>query len=666
MTVVLHTEAVNYSNPEPRLENKKIIVIGSGPVGMKFVQEVLKRHPTANIKVFGNEPYQPYNRVQLSSVLAGETSREAIQIELPSAKIYPFFSFIISSIREIDGAGKSILDSHGNWHSFDYLVIATGARAHKPNIPGIEKTGVYTFRNLKDTDALYSRISRSRHVIVVGGGLLGLEAARGLLRHGTKVTVIQQGQRLMNQQLDDTAAAMLQQKVEALGIGVITQAGVGKILGDDRVSGVETRNGDVIHCDTVLLCAGIKPNLALARDARITVGTGITVDDHLQTSTEDIFAIGECCEHRGLTYGLVSPGYEQAAVLADYLLTGQAQYVGSQTVTRLKVVGESVCSMGEVAELPYRPYQKELTFGGVGKTVYRKIVLLRGKIIGAVGFGEWPELRRIQEAFQNGRSISPLQQIMFRLTGRLWSSAGDEAVASWSDSVVVCQCNNVSVGELKWAMGQGALTSAALSSVTGAAKVCGSCQPLLVNLCGQKEKALQDKAWLPVLLGSLIALAFVTIISLVPAIPVSDTVQRPNFLETYWNDKFWKQVTGFSLLGMSLVGLLMSVKKRWLQKLFGDFSYWRLLHVVLGTVCAVTLVAHTGLHLGENLNQLLMLDFLVVLTLGALAGAVVALGHTLDSKAYARLRGFWAWLHILASWPLPLLLAIHILTVYYF
>ncbi len=667
MTVVVNPESLRCASLSGEgLRDKKIIVIGSGPVGMKFVQEILQRYPLASIQVFSNEPYQPYNRVQLSSVLAGETSRDNIDLTLPSKDVSPHFSLVVSAIVSIDPQGKSVLDAEGNWHSFDYLVIATGARAHKPDVPGIAKKGVYTFRNLKDTDALYSRLSRSRHVIVMGGGLLGIEAARGLLRHGTKVTLIQQGVRLMNQQLDDTAAALLKRKVEALGITVITQSGVAEILGDDRVTGVKTRQGDIIAADTVLLCAGIRPNIKLARDARLKISNGIVVDDTLQTSVEWIFAIGECCEHRGLTYGLVSPGYEQAAVLADHLVEGSAHYKGSQTVARLKVVGENVCSMGEVEDLPYRPHQKILVFGGEKSSCYRKLVLLRGKITGAVAFGEWPEQSRIQELYQSGRRVSVWQQVMFRLTGRLWLTSGASSVATWPDSAVICQCNNIKLKTLKDALLNGADTSVQLSANTSAGTVCGSCQPLLMNLCGQKEKALKDKLWLPMLVVSVLALIVVGIVASFPPIPVSETVQQPSFLENYWNDKFWKQVTGFSLLGMSATGLLMSVKKRWLKKLLGEFTYWRLLHALLGTLCAVTLIFHTGFRLGENLNQWLMLNFLAVLGVGTLAGITMSVEFTLNGTIATRLRSFWAWLHILMSWPLPMLLAMHILTVYYF
>ena len=260
-----------------------------------------------HVQLFGNEPYQPYNRVQLSALLAGKINRDALDIPLPSSSEKPNFSYIVSVIRQINTATKTVTDADGREHDFDILVIATGARAHVPSIPGVNRSGVYTFRNLKDAEFLSARVVRSRHIVVVGGGLLGLEAAKGLLRFNTRVTVIQQGPRLMNRQLSDEAACRLQAQVESLGIRVIVDAGVRKIQGDQTIQSVLTNDGDIIECDTVLLCAGIKPNVELARAAGISVATGITVNDQLQTSHPDIYAIGECCEHRGLTYGLVTP-----------------------------------------------------------------------------------------------------------------------------------------------------------------------------------------------------------------------------------------------------------------------------------------------------------------------------------------------------------------------
>lgn len=647
-------------------EHRRIIVIGSGPVGMRFVNKVLEKAPESHVQLFGNEPFQPYNRVQLSALLAGEVTREKVDIPLPSPAQHPNFVYQISAIRAIDTEAKTVTDSHNQVHSFDSLVIATGARAHVPDIPGIHQTGVYTFRNLKDAESLYARVARSRHIVVVGGGLLGLEAAKGLLRFNTRVTLLQQGPRLMNRQLDDQAASILEEEVESLGITLKTGTSIREVSGQERVTSVKTSQDEIIECDTVLLCAGIKPNIELARAARLKVSTGITVDNQLQTSHPDIFAIGECCEHKGLTYGLVQPGFEQASVAADVILHGQSQYLGTASISRLKVVGKNVCSMGEVVDLPIRPLQSELSYEDRDKGIYRKLVIRKGRLIGAVAIGEWPELSRIQEAFQQNRPIQLWQRLRFRLTGNLWQNSQNNAVVQWPEASIVCQCNNISRGQLSQTISSGCATMQSLQQETGAGTVCGSCKPLLEELVGNQGPREKEQGWLPVMLGSLTAVLLAFLLFLTPEAKVADSVQTNNWFEAIWNDKFWKQVTGFTLLGLTIIGLLMSLRKRLKWAWMGQFSYWRVLHTLLGVCCAAILIFHTGFNLGSNLNQYLMVNFLSVVLLGAFAGAVVSMSHKLAPARAQSVRKVWTWLHILVTWPLPALLGVHILTVYYF
>lgn len=661
------SQPVGIYDPTSAQLARRVLVIGSGPAGVRFAHEMLKREPNAELTLFGNEPYAPYNRVLLSALLSGDASYHDIQTSLPNEQKHPGFRQLVATITHIDPELKVVTDNQGVRYNFDQLVIATGSRPHVPNIPGVKQAGVYTFRNLKDAEALSARVSRCRHVVVVGGGLLGLEAARGMLKFNTKVTLVQQATRLMNRQLDDAAAAQLRAKVEALGINVVTESGVRVIHGEDgRVTGVTTRSGEQIDCDTVLLCTGVSPNTRLALMANLKVARAIVVNDQLQTSTPDIYAIGECCEHQGQVYGLVNPGFEQAAIAADVISGGASAYLGSLEVSRLKVVGEQVCSMGEVADLPERPFQSELVYRNKAQGIYRKLVIYKGKLIGAVGIGDWPEARRIQEAFKQQRTISPWQKMWFRLGGKLWSDDSDGDIKAWPADAIVCQCNNISQGQLLEAVAEGADSVAALQTTTAAGTVCGSCKPLLTQLIGSTEPAAKETGWLTLLTMSLLAVLIVAAMAFTPALTVADSVLERGWFEGVWNDKFWKQVTGFTLLGLSVIGLLMSLRKRMGWTVLGQFAYWRLLHGVLGAACAGLLIVHTGFHLGANLNQLLMLNFLAVLVLGASAGAVVAFSHKFNPMKTTAIRKFWTWLHTLVAWPLPILLSIHILTVYYF
>lgn len=653
--------------PEKNLEStplKKVIVVGSGPVGMRFVDELLRREPNANIHLFGNEPFQPYNRVLLSSLLSGEKNPEELKISMPSIEAHPHFSYTFAAIKYIDTTKKCVEDSLGNYHDYDQLILAMGARAHIPNIPGNQAHRVYTFRNMQDTQALYSRLASARHVVVVGGGVLGIEAAKGLSQLKTKVTLIHQGSRLMNRQLDDEAANMLSQKIQDSGIRVITNSGVREIYEDGRVTGVRIYSGDEIECDTVLLSVGIRPNIELARLSGLKTATGVVVNDQLRTSGDDIYAIGECSEHRGKTYGLVAPGLEQAAIAADVLTGGASAYLGSTTISRLKVIDEDVINLGEVSDLVQRPHQHEISFRQKKQGIYRKIVVHKGRVIGAVGYGHWPEFTRVQELYQSKRTLWLWQLVWFWLTGRLWLFQGADDVKKWPAAAIVCQCNQVTQGELLQARAKGCESVEQLCTQTRAGTTCGSCKPLLAQLVGSVQEKLAHWQWLMAL--SLIAVCTVIAVVVIPQAQVSETVQVNNIFESIWNDQYWKQVTGFSLLSMVAIGMLMSLRKRLNWSWIGSFSGWRLAHLFLGAISALLIIFHTGFHFGDNLNRLLMITFLAVLIMGSMAGFVTSLSHALSPSRAQRVQKGWSFLHVLVAWPLPILLIIHIFTVYFF
>src|SRR3979409_2223933 len=282
------------------------------------------------IAVIGAEPRLAYNRVLLSSVLAGETASHDIELRPASwwrdrgvtLKYGCLATGIDVGRRELKIAGEESI-------AFSKLVLATGSTPLRLNVPGADLAGVHTFRDSRDVDLLLTLAAQKKRVVVVGGGLLGLEAAYGLAKAGSLVTLIHLMDKLMERQLDAPAAALLKSLVERKGIEVLLNANTAKIHGEARVEGVELADGRRIDADAVIFAAGIRPNIALAREAGIAVNRGIVVDDHLQTAAADVFAIGECAEHRGICYGLVEPAYEQARVLAQHLAGGAVSYAGS-------------------------------------------------------------------------------------------------------------------------------------------------------------------------------------------------------------------------------------------------------------------------------------------------------------------------------------------------
>lgn len=444
--------------PEDRVAVEKtpvLLIIGAGPVGQRLVEELVRRAACFAVKIFDDEPVAPYNRIHLTSLLAGSALFSDLVNPISSINRETSVEYINCRIYEINPENKFVSNRQGLRFSYDHLVLATGSRAFVPTIKGNRLAGVYTFRTLRDAEALCARRSRARQIVVVGGGLLGLEAAYALARSSIEITLIQQGERLMNRQLDDAAAAALQRRVESKGIRIILRQGVRLIKGDQRVEAVTTRYGECIPCDTVVFCTGIEANVELARNARIRIRRGIVIDDHLQTSANDIYAIGECSEHRGKLYGLVAPGLEQAAVLANRLTGGEARYPGSQLVSHLKVVGEEVTSIGEVADSAKRSSYRELVYVDKHTGDYRKLVLRHGKLLGACGVGPWPESRRIQEAVQIHLYVNPWQRWKFQRSGRLWNVADHYDVRASPDNAIVCQCNRVARGTIGSATASG-------------------------------------------------------------------------------------------------------------------------------------------------------------------------------------------------------------------
>ncbi|WP_455235188.1 FAD-dependent oxidoreductase [Thiogranum longum] len=643
-----------------------IVVVGTGPVGIKVVEELLQRDATTPIVIFGNEPWEPYNRVRLSSLLTGELNLSGIQNPLRLPERHQVVQHHNCEVVSIDRANQLVIDQSGKSQRYSRLVLATGSSPRIPHIEGItEKKGIYTFRNLDDAQQLIARRARCRRAVVLGGGLLGLEAARGLQKHGTEVVVIEHSNRLMAQQLDPAAAELLHEHLSTLNIRVMLESSVKRVLGDTEITGLLLRSGRQVECDTLVIATGIQANLGLARDAGLSVGRGIRVNDRMQTSDPCIYAVGECSEHRDRVYGLVAPGLEQAGVAAHCIHGGKSSYLGSQSATRLKVVGVPVFSMGPTGEHEISSSVKTLSFRSYNSDVYRRLLIKRGRLVGAIAYGDWPEISRVQETIRRSRYVWPAQVRRFMKTGLLWPEQEAENVADWPASTVVCQCTGVKRGALTQAVGAGHHSVEALCAATGASSVCGSCKPLLAELVGRPE--LEPEKGSRTLIGTgIISLLAALALLVAPAIPFPDSVQTSLRWDLLWRESLLKQITGFSLLGIGALISSISLRKRIPRFSFGTFGSWRVVHVALGALGIATLIAHTGLRLGHNLNLLLMLSFVGLLLVGSVASAVIGMQHRLPRVAAKRTRELSLWMHILLLWPLPALLAFHILKTYWY
>lgn len=654
--------------PEPVLP---VIVAGAGPAGVRCIEELARIAPEQPLKLFSGEPFRPYDRVKLSQLLARSIGESQVYSAFRGGENLDLFDDC--PVMAIDRVGKRILDRKGQWHAYHKLVLALGSAPHVPDIPNTHCRNVFTFRDLKDTQALAARNLGSRHTVIIGGGLLGLETARAMQRNHTQVTVVQMAAHVMNQQLDEGAGALLDAHLRSLGIDLVCHARAAALLAAEderesrqpRVVGVRLDDGRILGCDTVVFAAGIRPRIDLARQHGLAVGKGIRVNQHLQTSDADIYAIGECIQFGEQLFGLVAPGLEHAAIAAHHICTGNGTYQGSINATSLKVVGECVFSVGDT-NLQLNPSLQRHVFHDPQHGLYRALFTVNQRLRGAVAIGEWQEQQRLRASVVESRRLWFWQAWRFRRSGNIWKAQHGDDVRSWPSGMVVCNCRGVTRAQLSSARESGAVTIEAMAAATGASTVCGSCKPLLAGFCSETAVVQPPGKALAALAGlGLVACLGLLLLLLWGPIPYSTSVAQAG-IDWLWTHALAKQLSGFTLLGLALLSLLLSLVKRlrWLR--LGNFNGWRLFHAALGTLCIVVLVLHTGLQLGLNLNRLLMLDFLLLVLAGAVAAIATGKEARLSRRTGKRLRGVMTWTHTLLFWPLPVLLGFHILTVYYF
>lgn len=638
-----------------------VVIVGTGPVGVHYARLLRTAAPEIPVVLYGNEPWEPYDRVQLSTLLAGQRRLDQVMATPFDTADGGLETRLNCAVTGIDRQRRTVRDASGRTQRYRKLVLALGSEALLPRIPGITLPGVYVLRDLGDVQRLMARRVRSRHTLVLGGGLLGLEAARAMQRLRTQVTLVHRGPWLVNRQIDAGAAALLQRHLETLGLRVLVGTGVREITGSERLDGVLLGDGIELFCDTLVVATGIRPRVALARTAGLRIGHGIQVDDSMQTSDPHIYAIGECAEHRGRVQGTLAPGLEQAGVAVHHLCGGRSAYAGSVEAAVLKVVDCPVFSIGRVGEGEDSFLDRGALYHD--ETHYRRVVTRAGRAVGAVAVGDWDEQLRVRELVARGGIVWPWQRWRLTRTGHLWSAERSRSVANWPAGALVCQCRGISRGELGEALAKGADSIDALTACTGAASVCGGCRPLLEQLLGVAPAArapVRPKlAW-----TSLAAATAVALVSLVPEPGFSVSIRSRDWLEQVSTDGAYRQLSGYALVATVLAGLGLSLYKRTRWR-WGGYDRLRMWHALSGLLALGMLVVHTGLRPGANLNFVLLGNFLAVTALGAAAGVAVALEGRLGA-AGGRYRRWSIWLHLLLLWPLPALLGIHILAGYYF
>jgi nitrite reductase (NADH) large subunit len=430
---------------------QKLVMIGNGMAGVRTLEELHKIAPDAyDITVFGAEPHPNYNRIMLSPVLAGEKTIDDIILNDRQWYADNGITLITGDpVTEIDRVKQCVKSRDGRTADYDRLLITTGSNPFIIPVPGHEKQGVMGYRDIADVEAMLDAASRHSRGVVIGGGLLGLEAAYGLIRQGMEVTVVHLLDSLMERQLDKTASAMLKASLEERGMTFLMEAQTAEILGDDRVSGVRFADGSEVEADLVVMAVGIRPNIALAQQAGLHCERGIVVNDTMQTFDPKVYSVGECVQHRGLCYGLVAPLFEQAKVAANHLAQmGIARYEGSVTSTKLKVTGVDLFSAGEFNE---GEGDETLVLQDPSQGVYKKLVIRDNRIKGAVLYGDTLDGTWYFTLLREGTDISAFRStILFGQHDLGDAGHGDTTASTMAlpASAEICGCNGVCKGEI--------------------------------------------------------------------------------------------------------------------------------------------------------------------------------------------------------------------------
>ncbi len=487
-------ESVPATEPPPRVspargKQQELVIIGNGMVGWKLCERLgeLDTAGKFRISTFCEEPRPAYDRVNLTSYLEKSSADELALAPLDWYRQRKIRLLLNERATRIHRKQRAVQSSSGEWVPYDVLVLATGSMAFVPPIPGVDKPGVFVYRTIEDLDSIREHSVRSKRAVVLGGGLLGLEAAKAVSNLGLKTDVVEFAPRLMPRQLDGAGARLLTRSIRALGVNVHVGRAAQRVLGDTRVEGVEFADGEPLDCDIVVIAAGIRPRDDLARQAGLEVGDrgGIVIDDELRTSDPAIHAIGECALHRGIVYGLVAPGYEMASALARSLTGSPTEFRGADQSSKLKLLGVDVASFGD----PFADTTggSSITYEDLVKGVYKKLVISddRTRLLGGVLVGDSSDYAKLTQFLRTGEPLpdSP-EELIFGVR------EGQSAAGSLGESAQVCSCNNVTKREICHAIRKGeCATLQDVKQKTRAGTGCGGCLPLVTDLIKAELKA---------------------------------------------------------------------------------------------------------------------------------------------------------------------------------
>ena len=487
------------------MTKRKLVVVGNGMAGARAVENVLARGggELFDIVMFGDEPYGNYNRIMLSGILEGSKTLDDILINTPAW--YAETGVTLHSgdrVVEIDRAAKAVRSRRGVVENYDVLLIATGSKAFVPpfagafTADGTLKRGVFAYRTLDDCTGIADYAKGARKAVTIGGGLLGLEAARALGGLGCESHVVHLAGHLLELQLDATGGGMLRRTMEGFGLHVHTGKATTAVLGEDRVAGLAFKDGTTLDCDLVVVAAGVRPNSEIGLRAGLTVERAIVVNDHMQSIDDrSVYAVGECAQHRGKVYGLVAPLWDQAKVFAEHV-TGrdaQAAYHGSKLATKLKVMGVELASMG-ITE-PHDEHDEVIQFAEPKRGTYKKLIVRDGRLVGGILMGEISKAAYLMQAFDRD---SPLPEERLALLFDLGAPPVAVTLEEMPAEMQVCNCNGVTKGAIGACVAAGNRDLGSVMAATRAGMGCGSCKSQVAALTDyfveQVSEAVPDRA----------------------------------------------------------------------------------------------------------------------------------------------------------------------------
>jgi nitrite reductase (NADH) large subunit len=649
------------------LKSGRLIIVGGGMACHRLCHTLLQHgYDTSKIEIYSEESIPPYDRANLSKNIGKGTSRAPLLSQPQWYQKHGIQLHLSQRIQGLDTDKKCLYLEDDRSVPFTNLVLALGAKPASPNIEGIGLDRVFTYRSWNDLLKIKSLCGAGSRIAVIGGGLLGLEAAAALHVAKCDVTVFEMANALLCHNLNEEASQVLQEALRELGIQVSLKSTLKKIHPESGCLKLLFHDDTQHEFDGVIVATGHRPVDEMAATSGIAVSPkgGIMIDEHLKTNHENIYAMGDCTSFQHSHFGVVQAAYEQADVLAARLSGIDQTYKPTGRYFRLNIVGIEISTYGENLG-----DGEHLVFNDA--SAFRSLVLQRGKLMGATTIGSWEHATALRIAVQENLNVPHRQKKAFPSNGDLQLLTDMGGVASWPDDSVICNCCHVTCGTIRHDIKGGLNTLTKLEKQCGAGGQCGSCRSLLLGLIHPKAHSQQNPTRRSDIIGK--TFKWAAILALLGGlifwapwnVPAPESVETGIYqISRLWNDDFIKQITGYGTAGLSLFSLIYSLRKRIKWFHFGEMPLWKTMHASLGTLTLLTLFLHTGLSMGHNLNFWLAANFISLNTLGALAALSMHAADTSTNPLKHRFRLWLARSHLVFFWPYPVLLGVHIYKVY--